>query len=90
MGNPVKMITGIFKKPKLPPPPPMPTMSEREIAAEEEKTAELERLKDKEEETKTARLAGLYGRRSLISGQSGSMAGFRRSLFGATDSSALG
>ena len=44
----------------------------------------------KEEETKTARLAGLYGRRSLISGQSGSMAGFRRSLFGATDSSTLG
>ena len=90
MSSAVKMVTGIFKKPKMPPIPPMPTMSEREVEAEEEKTAELARLKDKEEEDKKSRLAGLYGRRSLIAGQTGSMAGFRRSLFGASDSSTLG
>jgi len=84
MGSVVKSI---FSPPKPPPPPPVPQRTQAQIDAEATRDKELTDLKDKEEERKKGQLAGLYGRRSLMGGQQGSFAGYRRSLFGSTDGS---
>ena len=84
MGSVVKSI---FSPPKPPPPPPVPQRTQEQIDAEATRDKELASIKDKEEERKKGQLAGLYGRRSLMGGQRGSFAGYRRSLFGSTDGS---
>ena len=80
MGSVVKSI---FSPPKPPPPPPVPQRTQAQIDAEATRDTELAAIKDKEEESKKR----IYGRRSLLGGQQGSFAGYRRSLFGSTDGS---
>jgi len=84
MGSVVKSI---FSPPKPPPPPPVPQRTQAQIDAEATRDTELAAIKDKEEERKKGQLAGLYGRRSLMGGQQGSFAGYRRSLFDTTGGS---
>jgi len=80
-------VLSIFSPPKPPPPPPVPQRTQAQIDAEATRDTELASLKDKEEERKKGQLAGLYGRRSLMGGQQGSFAGYRRSLFDTTGGS---
>jgi hypothetical protein len=84
-------VVSIFKAiagPKKPPaPPPIPARTQAQIDAEATRDTELASIKDKEEERKKGQLGGLYGRRSLMGGQQGSFAGYRRSLFDTTGGS---
>tara|TARA_Y100001951_G_C11166097_1_gene197537 strand:- start:382 stop:651 length:270 start_codon:yes stop_codon:yes gene_type:complete len=80
-------VVSIFKAiagPKKPPaPPPIPERTQAQIDAEATRDTELASLKDKEEESKKR----IYGRRSLMGGQQGSFAGYKRSLFDTTGGS---
>lgn len=81
------VVKSIFSPQKAEAPPDVPQRTQAQIDAEATRDKELTDLKDKEEERKKGQLAGLYGRRSLMGGQQGSFAGYRRSLFGSTDGS---
>jgi len=81
------IVKSIFSPPKPPSPPPVPQRTQAQIDAEATRDTELASIKDKEEERKKGQLAGLYGRRSLMGGQQGSFAGYRRSLFDTTGGS---
>jgi hypothetical protein len=81
-------VVSIFKAiagPKKPPaPPPIPKRTQDQIDAEATRDTELAAIKDKKVEDDKRKLAGLYGRRSLMSGQVGSFGGQQRSLFSPT------
>ena len=87
MSKVVSIFKAVAGPKKPPPPPPVPQRTQEQIDAEATRDKELASIKDKEEERKKGQLAGLYGRRSLMGGQRGSFAGYRRSLFGSTDGS---
>ena len=80
MGSVVKSI---FSPQKAEAPPPVPQRTQAQIDAEATRDTELAAIKDKEEESKKR----IYGRRSLMGGQQGSFAGYRRSLFDTTGGS---
>ena len=80
-------VLSIFSPPKPQGPPPVSKRTQAQIDAEATRDTELASIKTKEEEEKKGRLAGLYGRRSLMGGKQGSFAGYRRSLFDTTGGS---
>ncbi len=76
-----KAITG----PKKPPaPPPVPQRTQSQIDAEATRDTELAAIKDKKAEDDKRKLAGLYGRRSLMGDQTGSFGGYKKTLFNTT------
>ena len=81
MGSVVKSI---FSPPKPPPPPPVPQRTQAQIDAEATRDTELAAIKDKKAEDDKRKLAGLYGRRSLMGDQTGSFGGYKKTLFDTT------